>query len=162
MFVGGLGYQGQKTTHFPEKCCCLALPPSAAKPKSHSLPENVWFLGLGTPGLQNNTWPTKTLRDPVEIPGESIFNCCLCLSAVGVGFQHCRRVVAFCSWLAWPSPSTHSRLTHSSEQLTQLYLRTLFILFLSPSPRGVRGRVRTVTSLRKLVIWGRFRPGSGG
>jgi hypothetical protein len=31
----------------------------------NSFPENVWFFGLGTPGLPNTTLPTKTLRNPV-------------------------------------------------------------------------------------------------
>ncbi len=37
-----------------------------AKAKKPSLPENVWFLGLGAPGLKN-TWPTKTLRGLFEL-----------------------------------------------------------------------------------------------
>ncbi len=44
--LGGLGYQGEK---------------------KHVFSENVWLFGLGTPGLQKNTWPTKKpLRDPFD------------------------------------------------------------------------------------------------
>ncbi len=35
-------------------------------------------------------------------------------------------------------------------------------MFLSPLPPGVRGRVRIVTSLLESMIFGKFRPGSGG
>ncbi len=43
------------------------------RPKNHSLLANVWFLGLGPPGLQKNTWPTKTLRDASESKLEHLF-----------------------------------------------------------------------------------------
>ncbi len=56
---GGLGYQGQKTTHFSEKSGVLALPPKAAGPKNKVLLENVWLFGLGAQGLQKNTRPKK-------------------------------------------------------------------------------------------------------
>ncbi len=49
--------------HLPESGL-LALPPSAARQNNQEFLESVWFRGLGTPGLQKNTWPTKTLRDP--------------------------------------------------------------------------------------------------
>ncbi len=69
---GGLGCQGQKSTPFQENNACLALPPSAARPKNHYVPKQVWFFGLGTPGLQKNTWPKKhvgiTLTQPLKKP----------------------------------------------------------------------------------------------
>ncbi len=34
--------------------------------KNHWFHENVWFLGLGTPSLQETTWPKKPLRDSSE------------------------------------------------------------------------------------------------
>ncbi len=66
LFVGGLGYQGQKTTHLPENNGVFALPPKVARPKNHGFRKHVWFVGLGMPGLQKNAWPTKTRRDPFE------------------------------------------------------------------------------------------------
>ncbi len=49
-FFGGLGYQGQTTTHFPETNDLLAVPPKAAEPKNHLA--------------------QKTLRDPFDTPHE--------------------------------------------------------------------------------------------
>jgi hypothetical protein len=46
-FLGGLGHQCRKTTQFQV---------------------NVWFFGLGTPGLQQKTLGQKLLRDPFELP----------------------------------------------------------------------------------------------
>ncbi len=45
VFVGGRGAPGHNIAHFIGK---------------------EWFCGLGTPGLQKTTWPTKTFRDPFE------------------------------------------------------------------------------------------------
>ncbi len=41
VFFGGRGYQGQQTTHFQENNCLLALPPKAAGPTNHDLPQDV-------------------------------------------------------------------------------------------------------------------------
>ncbi len=41
-------------------------------------------------------------------------------------------------------------------------LKTIFYLFLAPSPGGSRGRVRTLIFRRESYVLGRFRPGSGG
>jgi hypothetical protein len=65
-FFGGLGYQGQKTARFQEKTGLLALPPKAARPINQSSPENMWFFGLGTPGLQKKHLANKPLWDPSE------------------------------------------------------------------------------------------------
>jgi hypothetical protein len=40
--------------------CCLR----RQGQQTTSFLENVWFFGLGTPGLQKTTWPQKPLRDP--------------------------------------------------------------------------------------------------
>jgi hypothetical protein len=64
---GGLGYQGQQITHFQEEHCFLSLPPSAASPNNHSLLENVWFFGLGTPGLKKTTWPKIHFGIPLSV-----------------------------------------------------------------------------------------------
>ncbi len=64
------------------------------------------------------------------------------------------QVTANTSW-------THDVDVRLLVKFTQLYLRTLFIFVLVP-PRGVQGRVRTVTFLRESMILGRFRPESGG
>ncbi len=61
-FFGGLGYQPKKTP-FPETNGLLALPPKAARPKKHPCLDKVWFVGLGTPGLQQNHLSKKALRD---------------------------------------------------------------------------------------------------
>ena len=65
-FLGSLGYQGQKTTLFAENAGLLALPPSAARPINQSFPEQAWFLGLVTPGLQKTTWPKKHYGIPLS------------------------------------------------------------------------------------------------
>ncbi len=39
--------------------------PGLPRPKNHSFPENVWLLGLGTPGLQKTTWPKKHFGIPL-------------------------------------------------------------------------------------------------
>ena len=43
-----LGYRGRGTARAPETGCCLASPPSAARPSDRSFLENVWRVGLGT------------------------------------------------------------------------------------------------------------------
>ncbi len=48
-----------------EKSVCLALPPKVARPKKHDFQENVWFFGLGTPGLQKNTCQTNHFGIPL-------------------------------------------------------------------------------------------------
>ncbi len=59
-FFGGLGYQGHQTRTFSRnKCVLWPCRRRRQGPKSHSFLENVWFLGLGTPGLENTTWPKK-------------------------------------------------------------------------------------------------------
>ncbi len=36
-----------------------------AKAKNHTFPGNVWFFGLGTPGLQKTTWPNNHFGMPL-------------------------------------------------------------------------------------------------
>ncbi len=60
LFLGGLGYQGQQTTHFQKHTGVLALPPKAARPKNNDVHRNVWFVGLGTPGLQKTLGQKNT------------------------------------------------------------------------------------------------------
>ena len=45
----------------------LALPPSAAGPPNQYFPEQVWFFGLGTPGLQKTTWPINHYGIPLNL-----------------------------------------------------------------------------------------------
>ncbi len=56
-FFGGLGYPGPKIRFVQEDTGVLALPPTAARPINQYFPKQVLFFGLGTPGLQNTTWP---------------------------------------------------------------------------------------------------------
>ncbi len=65
LLFGGRGQQRHTNTHFPDNIVVLALPPSAARPKTHDVPETVWFVGLGMPGLQKNTWPNKHFGIPL-------------------------------------------------------------------------------------------------
>ncbi len=58
-FLGGLGCLGQKNKRFQETSGFFAWPPSAAGPNNHYFLEDVWFFGLGTPGLQKATWLTN-------------------------------------------------------------------------------------------------------
>jgi hypothetical protein len=67
-FFGGLGCQGQQTTHFCENRGYLALPPVVARPTHHSFPEKVWCFDLGTSGLQKNTSPTNHYGIPLNSP----------------------------------------------------------------------------------------------
>ncbi len=60
VFVGQVVFGrpgGTKKPHmFRKRMVCLALPPSAARPKNHSFLKNVWFLGPKHP--KNHTeWP---------------------------------------------------------------------------------------------------------
>ncbi len=66
VFFGGLGYQGQKTTHVQKISGCLALPPKAARPQNHYVPEQVCFFGLCTPGLNKKRFAKKPLRVPFD------------------------------------------------------------------------------------------------
>jgi hypothetical protein len=43
------------------------LPPKAARQNKHDFPEDVWLLGLGTPGLQKTHLAKEPLRDPFDI-----------------------------------------------------------------------------------------------
>ncbi len=61
---GGLGRRSQRNTPVQEQYNYLALPPKAAGPKNHSCLENVRFVGVGTPGLPKNTWPTNHFGIP--------------------------------------------------------------------------------------------------
>jgi hypothetical protein len=63
----GLGHRGQKTTLAHEKHGCLALPPSAARPNNNSVSDDLWFWGLGAPGLQKNTWPQNRFGIPLTL-----------------------------------------------------------------------------------------------
>jgi hypothetical protein len=45
----------------------LALPASAAGPKKQYFREQAWFFGLGTPGLQKNTWPINHYGIPLNL-----------------------------------------------------------------------------------------------
>ncbi len=118
VFVGGLGYQGQQTTHVQENVGFLALPPKLAWPKNHVFLENVWLLGLGTPGLPQKHLANKTLRDPFE-PRRS-----LSPESIEVGFrtsfgspvadaqsraQHSRRWAVNRKWQGWPGDGVASR-----------------------------------------------------
>ncbi len=58
-FLEAWGTKAKKTTGVHAKTCFLALPPSAARPPKHSFPGKVWFLGLGTPGLQQKHLANK-------------------------------------------------------------------------------------------------------
>ncbi len=62
-----------KTTRFPENSGCLALPPKAARPKNNYVLENVWFVGLGTPGLPKNTWPNNHFGISLSVK-KSVYN----------------------------------------------------------------------------------------
>ncbi len=58
-----------KTPHmFEEPGGFLALPPSAARPTNKPFLEQVWFFGLGTPGLQTTTWQPSTSGIPLRTP----------------------------------------------------------------------------------------------
>ncbi len=59
LFFGGMGYYGQKTTNFTETQVLSALPLRRRRQKNICFLENVWFLGLDTPGITKNTWPKK-------------------------------------------------------------------------------------------------------
>ncbi len=65
-FFGGLGYQGNKTTLFQDNTVCLAVPPSAARPKTQYFHEQMWFFGLGFPRPPKNHLAQKPFRDPFE------------------------------------------------------------------------------------------------
>jgi hypothetical protein len=60
------GAKAQKPHMFPETSGLLALPPSAARPTNHSLLENVWFLGLVTPGLPEKQVANKHFGTPLS------------------------------------------------------------------------------------------------
>ena len=67
-FFGGLGYHSPKSTQFQETSGLLALPPSAARPKNNHFLKNMWFVGLGAPGLQKTTWPKSNVGIPLRNP----------------------------------------------------------------------------------------------
>jgi hypothetical protein len=66
-FFGSLGYQGQQTTLFNETTVVLALPPLAARPQNQYFHGEVFFFGLGTPGLQKTTWPINHYGIPLKV-----------------------------------------------------------------------------------------------
>ncbi len=41
--------------------------PGVPRPSNHTFSGNEWLFGFGAPGLQTNTWPTQTLRDPFDV-----------------------------------------------------------------------------------------------
>ncbi len=57
---------------------------------------------------------------------------------------------------------TVRRPIHSWTLDPAVFKDAFYFVLVPPSPRGIRGRVRIVISLRKSMIWARFRPGSGG
>ncbi len=60
-----------------------------------------------------------------------------------------------------PDRKCGARLAWSPGHMTQLYVRAVFILFLSPLPPGDPGRVRAAIFLRRSRLLGRLRPRSG-
>ncbi len=51
-FLEARGAEANENTHLQENDGSSALQPKATRPKKHDVPENVWFVGLGTPGIQ--------------------------------------------------------------------------------------------------------------
>ncbi len=70
MFFGGLGCQGQRTTHVQEHNCFLALPPSAARPQNHLFLENLGFCWPWYPKPPKNHVAKNKFRDPSDIGPE--------------------------------------------------------------------------------------------
>ncbi len=66
VFFGGLGYQGQQTTHVQEERCFWALPPSGQN-TTLSL-KMCGFLALVSQASKNHL-AKKLLRDPFEVRG---------------------------------------------------------------------------------------------
>ncbi len=67
-FFGGLRCKDQKTRHLQESSVCLALPPQAAGPNNHYVPENVWFVAL-VPQASKNPWQQKNFGSPLSNVG---------------------------------------------------------------------------------------------
>ncbi len=44
---------------------CFFWRPGVPRPKKQYVPEQVWFFGLGTPGLQKTTWPIHNFGIPL-------------------------------------------------------------------------------------------------
>jgi hypothetical protein len=59
VFLWSPGVPGPKTYTFSRNGWFFGLAAEGGKAKKHYIPKHVWFLGLGTPGLPENTWPTN-------------------------------------------------------------------------------------------------------
>ncbi len=62
-FLEAWGTKAKKPQLFKKR---LVFGLAAARPKNQFFPEQVWFFGLGTPGLQKTTWPTNHYGIPLN------------------------------------------------------------------------------------------------